>query len=33
LEFYILEGIGHFASEEAIDLTIGFFRRTTGTVY
>ena len=33
VEFYILEGVGHFASEEAVDLTIDFFRRTTEAVY
>jgi poly(3-hydroxybutyrate) depolymerase len=33
VEFYILEGVGHFASEEAVDLTIDFFRRTTDTFY
>jgi predicted esterase len=33
VEFYILEGVGHVASQEAIDLTIDFFRRTTDTFY
>jgi poly(3-hydroxybutyrate) depolymerase len=33
VEFYILEDVGHFVSQEAIDLTIDFFRRTTDSVY
>lgn len=33
VEFYVLEGVGHFTSEEAVDLTIDFFRRTTEAVY
>jgi predicted esterase len=33
VEYYELEGVGHVASQEAIDLTIDFFRRTTDTFY
>ena len=33
VELYILEGVGHVVSEEAVDLTIDFFRRTTEAVY
>ena len=33
VEFYILEGVSHTVTQEAIDLTIDFFRRTTDTFY